>query len=97
MKRRRLLVVLGAVVLAGACLFPKSEYTFEFDAANLRLRECSRYRSWVFGFVLWERCSPPADHPTAARLREIGVLPPVAESESRWVLIKGFTSGERGW
>lgn len=97
MKRRRLRAVIAVVGLASVCLFPKSESTFEFDAVNLRLRDCSRYRSWLFGFVLWERCRPPTDHPTAARLRELGVLPPVSEADSRWTLIKGFTSGVRGW
>jgi hypothetical protein len=96
MKRRRLLIVITGG-LAAVCLLPKSEFTFEFDGVNLRLRECFRYRSWLFGFVLWERCGSPTDHPTAARLRELGVLPPMVEADSRWLLIKGFTSEVRGW
>src|SRR5262245_21973908 len=97
MKRRQRFVALAAVGLAVLCLVPKSEDTFEFDGANYRLRECSRARSWLFGFVLWERCSSPADHPTAVRLRELGVIPSVSEADSRWLLIKGFTWGARGW
>src|SRR5436853_3657868 len=97
MSRRKLLLVLGAVSVAVVCLFPVSESTFEFDGVNLRLRGCSRYRAWLVGVVLWERCSPPEDHPTAARLRELGVLSPVREEASRWLLIKGFTAGVRGW
>jgi hypothetical protein len=96
MKRRKLFLLLGAVAVVG-CFFPKSEYTFEFDGVNLRLRDCSRYRSWLFGFVLWESCSPPVEHPTSARLRELGVLEPIREESSRWLLIKGFTPGVRGW
>jgi hypothetical protein len=83
--------------VAGVCLFPQSENTLEFDSVNLRLRECSRSRSRLLGFALSERCSPPSDHPTAARLRELGVVAPVSEGDARWVLIKGFKSGVRGW
>jgi hypothetical protein len=97
MKRQKRFLILGAVVLAAVCLFPKWESTFEFDGVNLRLRDCSRCRSWLFGFVLWENCSPPHEHPTAVRLRELGVLGPVREQDSQWLLIKGFTSGVRGW
>lgn len=96
MRRRRSLFITTAVLMV-LVLFPLHEYTFEFDEVNLRLRECSRYRSWVMGIVVWERCSPPADHPTATRLRELGVLPPVKEGEAKWVLNKGFTPGVRGW
>lgn len=96
MKRRGLLLGTTLAVLV-FCLFPKSEDTFEFDGVNLRLRECSRSRFRLFGIVLWERCSPPQDHPTAVRLRELGVLSPIAEADSQWLLIKGFTSGVRGW
>ena len=97
MQRRRLLLLLGPIVLVSVCLFPQSESTFEFDAANLRLRECSRSRSWMLGFAFSERCSPTSDHPTAARLRELGVIPAVIEADARWVLIKGFKPGVRGW
>ena len=97
MRRRRLHWFIAVVALATVCLVPKSESTFEFDGVNLRLRECSRSRSWLLGFVMWEKCGRPADHPTAVRLRELGVVPPVSEAESRWLLIKGFTSGERGY
>jgi hypothetical protein len=97
MKQRRLFLILGTVGLAIVFLFPKSEYTFEFDGVNLRLRDCTRYRSWLLGFVLWEQCSPPHDHPTAIRLRELEVLGPVREQDAQWLLIKGFTSGVRGW
>lgn len=95
MKRSRLLLVLGAVGLAVGCLFPESEYALEFDSANLRLQNSTRYRSRLFGFVLWERYSLPEEHPTGARLRTLGVLPPIREEESRWILIKQFTSGGR--
>jgi hypothetical protein len=95
-KRRRLLIF-AAVSLATVCLFPKSEYTIELDGVNLRMRECSRYRSWLLGIQLWERCGVAWDHPTAARLRELGALAPVSEDDAHWVLVKGFTSGVRGW
>src|SRR4051812_10147063 len=96
MKRRRLLV-LAIVGAAALCLFPKPESTSEFDGVNLRLRGCSRTRSWLLGFVMREQCSEPWDHPTAGRLRELGVLAPVREEDSRWLIIKGFTPGVRGW
>lgn len=97
MKRRKRIVVLTLLVAIAFCLFPKSEETFEFDGVNLRLRECSRSRSRLLGFVFWEHCSQPWDHPTAVRLRELGMIPPVREEDSRWLLIKGFTTGVRGW
>jgi hypothetical protein len=85
------------VGLAVVVLFPKAETTFEFDAVNLRDRVCKRQRSWLLDFVFYDRFDPPRDHPTAVRLRELGVLPAVREQEARWVLIKGFTSGVKGW
>jgi hypothetical protein len=97
MKRRRLIVIVGAIGLVVVCAFPKYEFTFEFDSVNLRLRDCARYRSWLLGFTLWQSCSPPDSHPTATRLRELGVLPEIDEQDSQWVLIKGFKSGVRGW
>jgi len=97
MKRRLKVALLCPLGVVAAIFFPRDEYTFEFDTANLRVRECSRTRSWLFGFVMRERCGPAADLPVAVRLRELGVLPPVNEAEARWVLNKGFTAGVRGW
>jgi hypothetical protein len=97
MIQRRLVVILALAGVAAICLFPQSEQTFEFDAANLRLRDCSRYRSLILRFALWERCGPPKDHPTAIRLRELGMISAVRETEARWTLIKGFTFSVRGW
>src|SRR5262245_48144476 len=97
MKRQMLILKVALAGVLVACVFPKSEETFEFDCVNLRLRECSRCRSRLLGFVLWENCSQPWEHPTAARLREIGMIPAVREEDSRWLLIKGFTTGVRGW
>lgn len=89
-----LLVMIAALAIV---LFPRPEETYEFDGANYRLRACSRYCSFLLGFTIWERCSAARDHPTAVRLRELGVLPPVNEADTRWLLIKGFTWGVRGW
>ncbi|HEX3658259.1 MAG TPA: hypothetical protein VHV55_20895 [Pirellulales bacterium] len=94
---RKSLLVIAIVAVVGACFIPTSEYTFEFDGVNLRMRECVRTRSWLFGFLLSERCSPPQEHPTAVRLRELAVLAPVQDAESQWLLVKGFRSGWRGW
>ena len=95
--RRTAFLVAGVVAVAAVvALFPLRESTYEFDAVNLRLRACSRYRSGLTGIVLRERCKPARDYPTAARL-QIGVLPSVNERESRWVLIKGFKPGVRAW
>ena len=63
MKLRLLFLILATVGLAVLCLFSKSEVTFELDGANYRPRECSRSRSWLFGFVLW---------------REAHILPPLS-------------------
>ena len=97
MTRRKTLLAGAAVVLVVVCLFPVQESTYEFDAVNFRLRVCERARAFAFGFVMWERCGPVADHPTAARLRELGVIGPVNEPATRWVLIKGRRPGVRGW
>lgn len=95
--RRKRLIVGVAVAVVVVCLFPVEESTHEFDAVNFRLRACKRARAFSFGFVMWERCGPVAHHPTAARLRELGVIGPVNEPASRWVLIKGRRPGVRGW
>lgn len=98
MTRRKALAVAGVTIgVALVCLCPVEESTYEFDAVNFRLRACKRARALAFGFVLWERCGPVADHPTAARLRELGVVGPVKKTRTRWVLIKGFKPGVRGW
>ena len=76
---------------------PVSEQTYEFDAGNFRLRYCERWRAWLFGTVLRERCGPPSDHPVAVRLRELGALENASETRTRWVLIKGRKPGVRGW
>lgn len=85
------------IFVGAAVLFPITEYTSEFDGFNLRTRSCVRYRAMILQFVLYEHCSEPEDHPTAARLRQLGVLAPVNAEKSQWLLIKGFTAGIRGW
>lgn len=98
MTRRKALAIAGmAIGVAIVCFFPVQESTYEFDAVNFRLRACKRARAFAFGFVLWERCAPVADHPTAARLRELGAVGPLNEPATRWVLIKGSKPGVRGW
>jgi hypothetical protein len=98
MKRRRVWFLVAVVVVAaGVVLYPRHESTYEFDGVNLRLRSCSRYRSWVLGVALFERAEGEADHPTAGRLRALGVLPKADEARARWVLIKGFKPGVSGW
>lgn len=97
MRRRKVHSILGAIGLVVVCLFPKPESTIELDCVNLRIRECSRYRSWLLGFVLRETCTAPWEHPTAVRLRELGVLAPVRDEHAQWAMIKGFKVGVRGW
>jgi hypothetical protein len=97
---RRTIVVVGvllAATVAAVIVYPIRESTYEFDAVNLRSRACLRYRSALLGFVLRERCGGVTEHPTATRLRELGVLSPVNESAAHWVLIKGFKPGVSGW
>ena len=96
-RRHAWILVVCLAVLAVICLFPVSESTYEFDGFNLRTRSCRRTRCWLPGWVVRERCSPPADHSTAVRLRGLGVLTPVSERDANWVLIKGFKPGVRGW
>lgn len=67
-----------------------AESRHEFDMVNLRTRFCK-------GNIYHERCSEPVEHAVGIRLRELGVLPPVSESEAHWDLIKGFKPGVRGW
>jgi hypothetical protein len=94
-KRPKLLLLFVGIGIV--CLIPKEEYTFEFDGVNLQLRDCSRYRSWLWGFVIWERCSAPQEHPTAVRLRQLGALGPNRSEDERWLLMSGFKPGVRGW
>jgi hypothetical protein len=90
-------VLVAVVGFAIATFVPISESTFEFDGVNLRSRECFRNRSWLFHFVLSEQCSEPQDHAAALRLRELGVLGPILEKESHWLLIQGYKTGVRRW
>jgi hypothetical protein len=89
MTRRGIAFIVSMLGVGLLGFLPAAEETYEFDASNLRMRSCSRGRSWVFGVVLWEHCGPAADHPTGRRLRELGVVPPVNEADARWVLVKG--------
>lgn len=71
------------------------EQRYEFDLFNLRTRYCE-------SSLFRERCSEPIDHPTAKRLRELGVLPPVSEEDAQWELNSGFKHRKlleivRGW
>jgi hypothetical protein len=91
------LVVLVIADLSIACIVTVSEFTFEFDGVNLRLRECSRTRSWLFGFIIKEQCCEPQEHATASRLRELGILAPIVEEDSQWLLIRGHKPNVRGW
>ncbi|REK18346.1 MAG: hypothetical protein DWQ37_04320 [Planctomycetota bacterium] len=84
---------LGVACVAAAASYlgrATAEQRYEFDIVNLRLRYCE-------GNIYSERCSKPVDHPTAERLRELGILGPVSEEQARWELTKGFKSGVRGW
>jgi hypothetical protein len=96
-RSRTLALYIALLVPAAAGLFPLTERTYEFDAGNFRLRYCERGRAWLFGVVVWERCEPPMDHPTAVRLRQLGGMDAPDEARARWVLIKGFRPGVRGW
>jgi hypothetical protein len=90
-----LVVLVGGVVLLSR--IGVSEVTFEFDTVNFRDRECQRDRSKWFGFVLREKCFKAEEHAVARRLRELGVLEPIHEEDSRWELMAGFKPGVRGW
>ena len=96
---RKFLVFLAGlgVLVFFVFVLSDSEATYEFDIVNLRTRSCSRTHSLLFGILLRESCSAPKDHPTAVRLRELGVIGLVVEEESRWVLSRGFKAGVRGW
>ena len=95
--RARAWIILLVACTGIVCLWPINERRYEFDEVNLRLRYRSVTRSWLLPIVYNDRSSAPAEHATASRLREKHVLSPVNDEESRWVLIKGFRPGIRGW
>lgn len=98
MKRIFVIAAVMVLLVAGLALYLRyEEVTYEFDCLNLRLRYCERTRLSLFDVVLSEKCSTPKDHAVATKLRELGILEPVDERESRWELVAGFKPGVRGW
>lgn len=93
------IVALGGVLICVAVVWFVDRETFEeryeFDLVNLRMRYCT-------ASLFRESCGEPVEHPTARRLRQLEVLPPVSEEDAQWELIKGFKHSKwliivRGW
>jgi hypothetical protein len=95
--RARFWIILLVACTSIVCLWPITERRFELDEVNLQLRYRSVTRSRLVPVVYHDRSSEPTEHATARRLRAMSVLPPVIQEQSRWVLIKGFRLGIRGW
>jgi hypothetical protein len=102
MKRRLrtsivLLVIIGLPPLAWFTSATESFY--EFDVVNFRLRYCERIVFYSTKIPFWSTCSEPTEHEVGSKLREMGILAPIREDETKWVFMRGFRSDSRvrGW